>query len=580
MTPDAAPRSPDAAPRLGLLLLAGTLLLAFGLLRWTANPAPHPGGDNAAYVALGHALATGAGYSESWDPAAAPHTKYPPVWPAALALAQRAGVDTWQGLKGVTQVFALLAVLATWLFARGRLGPIGASAVALATAGSFSFLDHASWLLSDVPFVGLLLLALWLADRSLEVTAPDEARTSLRSGSWLVAAAFVAALVALTRSAGLPLVLALGLALALRGRVRDALVAGTLAGAPLALWMLRGRGVVQEGAYGREFWLADPYRPELGEIGVGALPARALENLGAYLGDWLPATLGGPDVGVGGLVVLGLVVLALLGWLGAVRERPGAAEIFLPFYAAIVLVWPSVWGGDRFALPLVPLLLVWSGMALESLTRGRPAAMRGGIGAVAGLLLLLPLGTGVKTVAESARLCRGVVEQAGPWACSGRAMVEFTEAARWAGVRLPDDAVVLVRKPRIWHVMSGQATRTYPFSTSGDSLLAAADRVGARYVVLDRISAQARGLAEAIGARIGSFCSVAGFGGGEGQPRTELLGILPPAARVEASTSAGEAWLVACPQEFTRDGAAPPPYESSSPIPLLAGSVAARSSRP
>lgn len=600
MTHDAAARRTLAARitprRLDLLLLAGTLLLAFGLLRGTANPAPHPGGDNAAYVALGHALATGAGYVESWDPSLAPHTKYPPVWPAALALAQRTGADSWHELKGLARLFALGAVLATWLFARGRLGPVAASLVALTTAGSFSFLDHASWLLSDVPFLGLLLLGAWLAERALRPDARPgaegaagadsaaEAEAEAESGSgaaaWLVAAAVVAALAALTRTAGLPLVVALVGALAWRGRWRGALVTGVLAGVPLMLWALRGRGVAQEGAYGREFWLVDPYRPELGEIGLGALPARALDNLGSYLGNWLPATLGGPDVGVGGVVVLGLVMLALVGWVRALRRGLGAAELFLPLYAGIVLVWPSVWGGDRFALPLVPLLLVWAAAALDDLTRGQTPWLRRGSALGAGLLLLVPIATGVNTAAESARLCRSVIEEASPWACSGLAMVEFTEAARWAGVRLPDEAVVLVRKPRIWHVMSGQATRTYPFSTSGDTLLAVADRAGARYVVLDRISAQAVGLAEAIGARIGSFCSVASFGSGEAQLRTELLGILPPAARTGGSATTGEARLAACPPDFVRDGPALSDYRSSSPIPLLAASGSSFSPRP
>lgn len=568
-------------PPASALLLLAVLVATFGLLRWTANPAPHSGGDNAAYVALGHALATGQGYVESWDPSLAPHTKYPPVWPSALAAAQRLGADSWQALKGVTTLFALLAAAATWLFAVARVGPWAATGAALATVTSFSFLDHSAWLLSDVPFVALLMLALWAGDRALRDEAP--------ALGWVMAAGVLAALVVLTRSAGLPVVAALiaSLALARRAPVRRfsaALVAGVLSGVPLLMWFFRGRGVAQEGAYGREFWLLDPYRPELGEIGLAALPARALDNLGRYLTDWLPATIGGPDAGVFGLVVWGVLIAALPGWWRALRTRVRPAELFAPLYVGLVLVWPSVWGGDRFALPLIPLLLVWALDRLQAATRERPVLQRRLAAAVVAGLLLLPLSAGARTASASARACRVAVEAAGPWACAGRGMLEFTEAARWAGARLPEGSVTLTRKPRIWHAMSGQATRTYPFTTDGDTLLAVADRVGARYVVLDLLSAQAQGLAEAIGARLEAYCSVAGFGGADGGPRTELLGILPPAARQAAAESGMAGRIARCPDAYLRQDAAAagststapptasgalPPYRAGSPIPLL-----------
>ena len=167
-------------PPASALLLLAVLVATFGLLRWTANPAPHSGGDNAAYVALGHALATGQGYVESWDPSLAPHTKYPPVWPSALAAAQRLGADSWQALKGVTTLFALLAAAATWLFAVARVGPWAATGAALATVTSFSFLDHASWLLSDVPSCGRH----YKASISLQLKCTSEMRASSHPRLW------------------------------------------------------------------------------------------------------------------------------------------------------------------------------------------------------------------------------------------------------------------------------------------------------------------------------------------------------------------------------------------------------------
>ena len=69
---------PWAALALLLVAEAAVLFLAF-------SSTPHNGGDNAGYVALAHSLLTRGEYLELWDPAAPPHTKYPPVFPLILA---------------------------------------------------------------------------------------------------------------------------------------------------------------------------------------------------------------------------------------------------------------------------------------------------------------------------------------------------------------------------------------------------------------------------------------------------------------------------------------------------------------
>ena len=61
------------------MILAVVALVHLAIALPALNPAPHNGGDNAGYLSLAHSLATGAGYVEAWDPALAPHTKYPPL---------------------------------------------------------------------------------------------------------------------------------------------------------------------------------------------------------------------------------------------------------------------------------------------------------------------------------------------------------------------------------------------------------------------------------------------------------------------------------------------------------------------
>ena len=572
----------SSSPRLFWGIALALVLVQGWALRVTWHAAPHSGGDNAGYVALAHGLTTGQGYTELWDPATPPHTKYPPVFPLLLAGAMTLGATTWAGLKAVPVLFALLAVVAAFLWGRARRGVWWGGAVALLTGWSATLLYHAHYLLSDVPFLTFTLGALWLleerrdeprepADTAGEPDASPSASALTRRRAALAGAIAFAGLAYFTRSAGLPLVVAVFAVLALRRHFRPLAVGVVALGVPALLWLLRGRNVVTDGAYVREFWMVDPYQPQFGEIGVGGLIPRVLENLSGYLGGHFPAALTGAGAGAGpGAMTVGVVVglLALVGWGMAARQKVGAAEIFTLLYAGVILVWPVVWSGDRFALPLVPLALMYAAEALAwGVARIKSTAVVPALAAAAAVVILSQT-TSVVTEVESSRACRAAVRAGGPWACSGLGMVQFTEAARWAGANLDADAAVLTRKPRIWYAMSGRTTRTYPFVPYADSVLAVAERAGASYVVLDLVGAQAQLLANAIGERPGAFCSVAGFGGQNGDPRTELLGILATSDGL-TSDAAEEVRIVACPDGLRGRGVSLEPYTSSSSIPIL-----------
>jgi hypothetical protein len=565
-----------SAGRAGGRVRAAGLVILVLVLGWaltsTSNPAPHSGGDNAAYVALADALLDGEGYVEPWDPARPPHTKYPPVFALALAAAMALGASTWAGLKTVPLLFGIAAVGGTWAWVHGRRGPVWATAVALLTGCSTAFLYHAHILLSDMPFLALTVGALAAAEGGRRAAGAAARGSDVHVGPSLGSTALAVVLVALavlTRTAGAPLALALVAGLVLAKRVRAAAVSAAVLAVPMAAWWLRGRGIQAEGAYLNEFWMANPYRPELGEIGWTGLIPRALENAFGYVGGHLPVALVGPS-SLG--VALGLVVVALAvaGWWRSVRSGIGAAEIFVPLYLGLILVWPVVWSGDRFVLPLLPFVLFYAASALEAGVRAvRPAAVLPVL-AACGAGLLLAEGAAVVGAADRAAACRGAVRAGGPWACAGQGMVQFTEAARWSGTNLPAGSVVLTRKPRIWYAMSGVPTRTYPFVADPDVLLEAAAEAGATYVLLDLVGAQAQLLATAIGARPGAFCSVAGFGPADGA-RTELLGILPEPLRVATEPGAAPT-IGACPADMRGSGVDLPPYTSSSSIPIRTSS--------
>jgi len=547
------------------MLLGASLVLSAGLVAGAFNPAPHSGGDNAGYVALAHTLVSQHAYVDAYDPLGAPHVKYPPIFPALMALLISAGASTWVAFKLLVAVLTVASVGVTCLWAAGRLGSWGGFAVAVLVAASAATVDYSHWILSDPLFVLLTMTTLWVLERGARAggSTPDPR---------LLAAGIAAALAAyFTRTAGLPLLIAVLGWLALERRWRTLGAAAAVFALPALLWALRGGGGGGgPGDYASEFWLVDPYRPALGTIGPLGLVGRAAGNAGAYLTRHGPATILGPEAGAlaAPLGVL-LAAAALTGWVLRLRRgRPGPAELFLPLYTGLILVWPEIWGGDRFVLPLLPLVLLYAAMAIGAL----PRVLTAPVGGIAAALLLVPALGEWLDASGDASACAAVVEAEGPYGCYGPRVTEFVDAAVWMGAALPEGSAVMSRKPRIFYVMSGIPSRTFPFDPDPDVQLAEADLVGARYVLFDRWQAQAgQYLAPAIAARPGAFCFVRAFGSGPGSG-TQLLGILPPELRREGAAPDGQGVMIGrCPEGYVaREPTAADHVSADSPrIPLL-----------
>ncbi len=578
------------------LLLAGVVLLAAVVVRTTFNPAPHTGGDNAAYLTLAYSLLQDGRYAELFDPAAQAHTKYPPVFPALLALAMALGARTWAAFKVVAAVSTVAAVGAAWLWAERRLGALGATAVAAALALSWAVVYYSHWILSDPTFLAFTLVGLWALERADGGRAGDDADARSDGGvdpaarrqgegspdatgddgplapGWLALGVAAAGLAYFTRSAGLPLLVALLAWLALRRRWK-ALAASTVAlGLPALLWWLRARGVADaQGEYVAEFWLVDPYDPSLGRVGIGGLVGRAVANAAGYLTAHVPRGILGPEGPAPALVGIALAALALTGWVLAVRRRVGPVELFFPLYAGLILLWPEVWSGDRFALPLFPVLFVYAGAALLVGARrvGAWAPRVAGAGAL--LVILLPALGGWMDAVRTASGCGALVAEQGAFACYGPRWQQFAAVAGWAGESLPEGSAVMSRKPRLFYVLGGVPSRTFPFDPSPAAQYEAADAVGARYVVLDQVDGlSTRYVGGAIRAAPGGWCVVRGFGQGQGIG-TQLLGILPREARSAAPAAGGEVRVGRCPADYVAVESDPPgsgPYASSR-VPLL-----------
>lgn len=452
-------------------LAAGFALLhfVFGLLVF--EPTLFPGGDNAGYLILGEALRGGDGYRDLYLPGSPLHAKYPPLLPALLAV-----LGSFGGVQVAKVAMLVLTSLSVWVvthFGRRWVGTAPALVAGAVLALNPTLLEYGHYVLSEAPFVLLVLLALWASQR-------DDGR-----GAALAMAAAVGAFA--TRSAGMTILAAVPLAWLVARRYRRAAIGAAVAIVTLVLWGAYQRWAApSQPSYLAELLLVDPYDPGAGRVGIAGLVARAAANLWAYVGRVIPQTAVGTGAQGGVLLALfgiALTGLALAGWARRARdERLGAPELFVLLYGGLIAVWPSVWTDRRFLLPLLPLLVLLAASFLARLgDRWRRWAPIGVVVAI-GVPSMLWLAERAPIRLE----CAASYRAGRP--CDPPANASFYAAARWAAENTPEGTIIANRKPRLFWWYARRQGDLYPYSTDPSAVMQGLERMGADYVVVDQIS--------------------------------------------------------------------------------------------
>jgi hypothetical protein len=385
--------------------------------------------DDAMYVILGRALATGQGYRYLNLPGAPLASHFPPGYPVLLALLWRIAPSFPANVvifKLFNAMFLCASAVLVAQLARDRLGSkTWALATGVVTAVSVPLLVLVTMVVSEPFFLALLLAVLIVAERF--VVGAVNGRRALALG------VFVGVLT-LVRSHGIALVPAIAIALVMRRRWRETAISVAGALAIMLPWQLWSSGhsaalpVPLEGNYGTYVaWWLRGYR-DLGAVMIRDTLLRTVPETTAML-----TSLFSP---VRDTVAHGVTLVALLTMLGvgahALARRAPVTLLFLLGYAAIVLVWPFapsrfVWG----VWPLLLFVLAASGWAIGRTDLHMPTPAR-----VALAALLLWLGTGY--AAYELRAARG-----GWWASISRAGDRrLAPAIAWTHANTsPDDVV-------------------------------------------------------------------------------------------------------------------------------------------
>lgn len=311
--------------------------------------------DDAIYLTTAKSLAEGNGYRHIELPGQPFQTKYPILYPAALALCWLIWPAYPQNLILLLTPSALAAgalVVLSAVYVRKVLGASRLLAIATGVLAGLSpaVVSLARFTMSDLPYACVAVLALLVLDGRYE-----SARTPRRRLLWLVGGGALVAAAMLTRGFGVVLAVAAVAGLLLRRRFAHAAVMALVVAACMTPWWLwqvwaaKANGAMQtsvlvgnELSYG--LWLPETLGQAVGvawknafqtAFGIGHAElalGRKLFMQGIEEVTWR-------TVATHGTCYLAAAV-AVLGFVSSARKRWRTLHLYAVLYVALMLSWP------------------------------------------------------------------------------------------------------------------------------------------------------------------------------------------------------------------------------------------------
>ena len=425
-----------------------TLLVAHGLLAWQLRArGVFTFGDDAAYLLLSRSIKA-LTYRElqfGGDPVAA---RFPPGYPAFLALVT-APAGERLGVISVAGILTSIAGLA-FLFdvVRRRWSTELAFLATAATAVNPVLVTNAGSVTSETLYTTLTLASLWAADRAERARGwrPPGARAAVAAGGLAIAAA-------LTRSAGVTMVAALGVHWLQRRRYGWLVVFGTVATLTVGGWL--AWTVVAPGREVRRSYVDDAVNVRMGDGSLqSTVVQRVARNASIYAGQAiltelsLPVTPRSRIDNVAWVVLLGSLLVA---GLVSAWGRWNAVVWYVGAYVGLLAVWPYLL--ERFLDPLLPLFipLVVVGAGVAGTLVSRKAAWLAPA-VVTMTLVGFALGEDRRLVDRAADCDRSRVD------CALPRSLDYLDAVAYIGAHSsPDARVATPKAPTLYYHSKRQA---------------------------------------------------------------------------------------------------------------------------
>jgi len=433
-------------------------------------------GDNAYYYMLGKALSQGEGYVNIADINKSPNNHYPPGYPFILSLFMHIS-DSIIFLKLINGIFLLLSLyLLYYLFKYFSQSPKIAFVTVFFLLLNSHLLLYGTMLMSEISFILLSFFCIYLVHN-----ADLENNIFRKPHLYLILITLVASYY--IRSTGLALFGGLILYFLFNKYWKAAVFISTGFIALAIPWIIRGQKLGGS-SYIKPLVMINPYRAELGNADTADYFNRIIANVSRYITREIPNS-NLPFIKVNYLSEIGSlewligipVLLIIVYGLYKLGRRGLIIICYLVTTFGILLLWPEVWSGVRFVLPVVPLLffglIIGTYNGMNYILKSFKTKARFNI------LILMVFGLTFITPIQAIHL-KAKTDYPNAWK-------NYFSVAGWFKRNNIKDAVVICRKPMLFHINSGTYTSNFKYSKDEKEILDDLNNKQTDYVILDNL---------------------------------------------------------------------------------------------
>lgn len=474
---------------LNILLLAIISVVFWGTYAYVFDTKLDLNGDNIIYYSLGQSLHQGKGFSNIMSFNETPHSHFPPGYPFFLSLIMKF-TDSISAMKFMNGLLFFLSVVLLFFIFKKVSNQVWISfAACLMIAFHGEIHRWATIMMSEMLYMFLTILLTWII---LSINPENAFSPEKRKKTILKCIVFAVCFgyIYLVRTMGTSYILAvlfvlLGQTLfylfkGLKNRKEDSSwwKNGLLTASLLLLLAIASFGTFKKSWDARNKSIGVTQSEYMGDfkgkMGGGEMETtsdwvdRIKKNFELYVTTWIPQAVISPaqeDVDItqsassgawlGGLILFGIILVGSL----TLKDK-FLVFLYLGVTFAVLMVWQEQYGGLRYFITLIPLVIfcflhgLWKVLefAFQRMQKKEPTKIWNyALCLVVPMLLISNYSKSVNNQHEMAKYkdWNDAVDIIGP------AGAEYIAACNWLGKNVPNYAVVACRKPELFYMYSG-----------------------------------------------------------------------------------------------------------------------------
>lgn len=466
------------------------------------------GGDNAEYYMNGLAIAGGHGYTNIDMVGNPPANHFSPGYSYIISIIIRIFGDSMLATQ-IANGFFLLGVIFILFYIVKDITKSNnlAFVVSLVTLLNAYLLFYSYITMSEIPFTFFAILSVWLFMKTFSKGG------SLRQPYfWLLVIAVIVAFY--IKSIGIAIVGASLVIFLANKRWLQAVILVTIFLTAYMPWHLRTEKLGGS-VYAKQIQMVNPYDPTLGKITFSDYPRRFVENVDRYISTEIPSAIFGNNITnvapeadwLDYLLGMSLVFFAIVG-IYSLPEFRWFLLMSIGGIFFILMLWPPIWNGVRFMIPLIPFLLFLIIQGILTVVKKRIKVFASSKKflryAPYAFLLIIP-----KSIAQIKILH---VNSESEYLTNYN---NYVKLGTWCKDNLPADAVIACRKPGLFYLFARHKVTTYAYTLDDKKLIDDLKAHGVTHVVLDDLgfSSTALYLYPAMSNNQDKFEDIKSFGG-------------------------------------------------------------------